>query len=80
MAEAYKVNVLFPNKNVESLEKWKDDKLLVNETYVGGNVAQLNSGIFRCDLPENFCLNPNTFHSIIQCIPDVVGIFKTLLK
>lgn len=72
MAEAYRVNIIFPNKHVEVLEKWRNDRLLLAETYVGGNVAQLNSGIFRSDLPEMFHLNPQTYDRLMSGVDDVL--------
>lgn len=78
MAEAYRAQVVFPNKHTEDLEKWRNDRLLLTETYVGGNVAQLNSGIFRCDLPEAFQLNPQTFNTLISSVDDVIGTVNRL--
>lgn len=73
MAEAFKAGIVFPNKHIEPLEKWHRDSLLYSETYVGGNVAQLNSGIYRSDLPENFILNPLTYQKLAEELDDVFG-------
>jgi len=57
MVEAYRANVVFPNKQVETLNKLTNDgRLLDTETYVGGHVEALESGVFRSDLPCRFRL------------------------
>lgn len=73
MAEAFKARVIFPNKHLEPLEKWHGDSLLVSETYVGGNVAQLNSGIYRSDLSEKFTLNPLRYKQLVEELDLVFG-------
>jgi DNA polymerase epsilon subunit 1 len=46
--EAFNVNIIFPNKQVTALRPMTDDgHLLDNETYVGGHVEALESGVFR---------------------------------
>ena len=55
MVEAFKANVIFPNKQELVLNKLTDDgHVLDTETYVGGHVEALESGVFRADLPCRF--------------------------
>lgn len=46
MVEAFHANIVFPNKQLEELNKLTPDgHLLEHETYVGGHVEALESGI-----------------------------------
>ncbi|CAN6884134.1 unnamed protein product [Brassica oleracea var. botrytis] len=51
MVEAYKANVVCPNKNQADPEKFYQSHLLESETYIGGHVECLDSGVFRSDIP-----------------------------
>lgn len=45
MVEAFHANIVFPNKQIEELNKLTPDgHLLEQETYVGGHVEALESG------------------------------------
>ena len=67
MVEAFHANVIYPNKQETPLRAWTDDNhLLDSETYVGGHVEALESGIFRANLPYRyiyFFLYPHAFLS-----------------
>jgi hypothetical protein len=55
MVQAFDANVIFPNKQESILNKLTDDgHVLDSETYVGGHVEALESGVFRADLPCRF--------------------------
>lgn len=55
MVEAFKANVIFPNKQESIWNKLTDDgHVLDSETYVGGHVEAIESGVFRADLPCRF--------------------------
>ena len=41
MAQAFRGNIIFPNKQVESGEKFIDGKMIESETYIGGHVECL---------------------------------------
>ncbi len=48
MVEAFAANIIFPNKQLAPLRPLTDDgHLLDTETYVGGHVEALESGVFR---------------------------------
>jgi DNA polymerase epsilon subunit 1 len=56
MVEASRANVIFPNKAVQEHTRFHNGHLLDSETYVGGHVESLASGVFRSDLPIEFTL------------------------
>ena len=50
--EAFRANIVFPNKHETVLNKTTDDgHVLDSETYVGGHVEAIESGVFRADIP-----------------------------
>ncbi|CAA7036272.1 unnamed protein product [Microthlaspi erraticum] len=66
MVEAYKANVVCPNKNQADPEKFYQDRLLESETYIGGHVECLESGVFRSDIPTNFKLDTSAYQQLID--------------
>lgn len=57
MVEAFHANIIFPNKQETELNKLTHDgHVLDTETYVGGHVEALESGVFRADIPCRFRL------------------------
>ena len=62
--EAYRANVIIPNKHVDPHEKMFDGHLLENETYVGGHVEALEAGVFRSDIPLQFKLVPSAAQQV----------------
>ncbi|EZG43301.1 DNA polymerase [Gregarina niphandrodes] len=67
MAEAYHRNILIPNKSVQDEENWMDENtLLFSETYVGGQVEQLRSGIYRHDIPEQFVFDSAIVDELVE--------------
>lgn len=58
MKEAFHVNIVYPNKQVSELNKLTPDgHVLDMETYVGGHVEALESGVFRADIATRFRLD-----------------------
>lgn len=58
MVEAFQKNIIFPNKQiVQDRNMTSDGHLLENETYIGGHVEALESGVFRADIPCKFRLD-----------------------
>jgi hypothetical protein len=53
--------VLAPNKHSAAAEAMWKGHLLDSETYIGGKVEALESGIFRSDLPTRFKLQPAAY-------------------
>lgn len=57
MVEAFHANIIFPNKQESVLNKMTSDgHVMDQETYVGGHVEALESGVFRADIPSRFKL------------------------
>ncbi|CAI5707059.1 unnamed protein product [Peronospora effusa] len=69
MVEAFKGNIICPNKQGSSREeKFYKGHLVENETYVGGHVECLESGVFRADFSYDFQLVPAAFQQLIDNI------------
>ncbi|KAF9594988.1 hypothetical protein IFM89_035761 [Coptis chinensis] len=66
MVQAYKANVICPNKYQADLEKFHNSHLLESETYIGGHVECLESGVFRSDLPTKFQLDRSAYEQLIN--------------
>lgn len=66
MVQAYKATVICPNKHQEEHEKFYNNHLLESETYIGGHVECLESGVFRSDLPTKFQLDPTAYEQLIE--------------
>ncbi|XP_049878007.1 DNA polymerase epsilon catalytic subunit 1 [Pectinophora gossypiella] len=69
MVEAFHANIVFPNKQVEELNKLTNDgHVLETETYVGGHVEALESGVFRADIKCKFRIVPSAVDKLIESI------------
>ncbi|CAM9095659.1 unnamed protein product, partial [Laminaria digitata] len=68
MVEAYRGNIVCPNKHVDPLTKFHEGHLVESETYIGGHVECLETGVFRSDLPEKFRLVPSALQALIDNI------------
>ena len=61
MVEAFHKNIIFPNKQIVADHRMTDDgHLLESETYIGGHVEALESGVFRSDIACRFRLESDT--------------------
>ena len=62
-----------PNKHTAAVEPMFRGHLLESETYIGGKVEALESGVFRSDLPTQFKLEPAAYqvlferHALCRC-------------
>ncbi|KAL8598378.1 hypothetical protein ACOMHN_032655 [Nucella lapillus] len=69
MVQAYHANIVFPNKQESVLNKLtQDGHVLDSETYVGGHVEALESGVFRADLPCRFRMVPEAFQKLMDSV------------
>ena len=68
MVEAYKGNIVCPNKQNDPLESFYKGHLLESETYIGGHVECLEAGVFRADIPAEFTLVPSALQHLIDHI------------
>ena len=57
--EAYRGEVIMPNKHVEPHANMYEGHLLAGETYVGGHVEALEAGVFRSDIATDFKMVPS---------------------
>ena len=56
---------MFPNKHESALNKMTEDgHVMESETYVGGHVEAIESGVFRSDIPCRFRLVPAAFQQL----------------
>ena len=63
--EAFQANIIFPNKQESVLNKATETgQILDSETYVGGHVEAIESGVFRADIPCRFRLVPDAFQKL----------------
>ncbi|KAK4854956.1 hypothetical protein QYF36_002733 [Acer negundo] len=69
MVQAYKANVICPNKHQSDPEKFYKNHLLESETYIGGHVECLESGVFRSDLPTSFKLDRSAYEASYLHLP-----------
>ena len=55
MVQAFHANIVFPNKQEAVFNKLTHDgHVLDSETYVGGHVEAIESGVFRSNIPCRF--------------------------
>ncbi len=58
MAEAFRKNIVFPDKHKEDPLQYYQGRLIETSTYEGGRVECLRTGIYRNDFPETFHIDP----------------------
>ncbi|XP_055866677.1 DNA polymerase epsilon catalytic subunit A-like isoform X1 [Biomphalaria glabrata] len=69
MVQAFHANIIYPNKQESILNKMTTDgHVLDSETYVGGHVEALESGVFRADLPCRFRMVPAAFQTLLDAV------------
>eukprot|EP00850_Spirogloea_muscicola_P017955 SM000159S01786 [mRNA] locus=s159:288661:304957:+ [translate_table: standard] len=66
MVQAFKGKIICPNKHSSEQEKTYNNHMLDNETYIGGHVECLESGVFRSDLPTRFRLESKAYQELID--------------
>ncbi|EFJ15355.1 hypothetical protein SELMODRAFT_445541 [Selaginella moellendorffii] len=66
MVQAFKGNIICPNKHKSEPERFYSGRLLDSETYIGGHVECLESGVFRSDLPTRFRLVPEAYQKLVD--------------
>jgi DNA polymerase epsilon subunit 1 len=68
MVQACEKGIICPNKEKEPLEKFHEGHLLESETYIGGKVECLETGVYRSDIEYKFDLKPSAFQMLIDNI------------
>lgn len=66
MAQAFRGNIIFPNKQSDKFEKFYQGHLIDNETYIGGHVECLRTGVYRSDIPVKFRLERTGYQGLID--------------
>ncbi|EEP81978.1 DNA polymerase epsilon [Uncinocarpus reesii 1704] len=66
MVQAYKNNIVLPNKHKDPVEAFWDGHLLDSETYVGGHVESIEAGVFRSDIPVNFSIDTTAVDELLR--------------
>ncbi|KAL2020316.1 hypothetical protein VTK56DRAFT_8544 [Thermocarpiscus australiensis] len=66
MVQAYKKQIVLPNKHVSPRESFWEGHLLDSETYVGGHVESIEAGVFRSDIPVNFAVDPKAIDELLR--------------
>uniref|UniRef100_A0A0N5CFF4 DNA polymerase epsilon catalytic subunit n=1 Tax=Strongyloides papillosus TaxID=174720 RepID=A0A0N5CFF4_STREA len=73
MVEAFHNNIVFPNKLVDDERKiTPDNRVIESETYVGGRVEALESGVFRADIKTRFCIVPEAIEMLKEQVKDTM--------
>ena len=72
MVEAFQANVVCPNKQVDDMSASHNGHLLESETYVGGHVECLQTGIYRNDIPVKFRLVPEALQGLIDRLDETL--------
>ena len=68
MVQACTKDIICPNKQKEPLAKFHQGHLLESETYIGGKVECLETGVYRSDIEYKFDLQPDAFQQLIDNI------------
>lgn len=68
MVQACEKDIICPNKQKEPLAKFHEGHLLESETYIGGKVECLETGVYRSDIEYKFDLKPSAFQMLIDNI------------
>eukprot|EP01135_Chromosphaera_perkinsii_P002657 Nk52_evm25s226 gene=Nk52_evmTU25s226 len=66
MVQAYNASIIMPNKQQTAHNRLFKGHLLETETYVGGHVEAIESGVFRSDLPIKFRIEPDAINTLID--------------
>lgn len=64
MIEAFNKRIIYPNKIMASETKMYEGHILDSETYVGGHVEAIESGVFRNDIPIKFRMDSTAFEEL----------------
>ena len=65
--QAFNANIIFPNKHETVLNKMTEGgNVMDSETYVGGHVEAIESGVFRADIPCRFRMVRNFLEILVS--------------
>ncbi|KAI0746782.1 hypothetical protein C8Q80DRAFT_1105835 [Daedaleopsis nitida] len=66
MVEAFRGEIIMPNRHEESHGTMYEGHLVASETYVGGHVEALEAGVFRSDIMTHFKIEPSAVQQLID--------------
>ncbi|RPD65491.1 DUF1744-domain-containing protein [Lentinus tigrinus ALCF2SS1-7] len=66
MVEAFRGEIIMPNRHEESHGTMFEGHLVASETYVGGHVEALEAGVFRSDIVTHFKIEPSAVQQLID--------------
>ncbi|SNX82388.1 probable POL2 - DNA polymerase epsilon, calytic subunit A [Melanopsichium pennsylvanicum] len=66
MVQAFKGNIIMPNRHEDPVGNTYKGHLLESETYVGGHVEALEAGVFRSDIETDFRVDPAAIQQLID--------------
>jgi len=73
MVEACTKDIICPNKQKDPVAKFTEKgNLLESETYIGGKVECLETGVYRSDIEYKFDLKPEGFQGLIDNVDRVM--------
>lgn len=72
MVRASEKSIIAPNKQSTKFPQFYNNQLLDSETYIGGHVECLESGVFREDIKYDFNIDPSAFQELIAEVEDTV--------
>ena len=64
--QAYKNDIILPNKHKDPTEAFYEGHLLESETYVGGHVESIEAGVFRSDIDYAFNVDPTAMDQLLE--------------
>jgi DNA polymerase epsilon subunit 1 len=78
MVEAYRGNIICPNKQKDLPIQFYKSHLLESETYIGGHVESLEPGVFRADIPCKFKIIPAGAQYLIDNVDKILHFALTV--
>src|SRR3984885_3712040 len=78
--EAYRGQIIMPNRHEEAHGNMFEGHLLASETYVGGHVEALEAGVFRSDIATDFKIVPEAAQKVGSHNSRIVAIVMIALQ
>lgn len=75
MVRAFENKIICPNKKTSQFPSFFKNQLLDSETYIGGHVECLESGVFRDDILYKFNLNTEYLHTLVEDVDETIRFF-----
>lgn len=72
MVESYNNGIIYPNKQIEEPVRFHNGHLLEADTYIGGTVECLESGVYRNDIPSDFNMDATAYCELIAAIDQML--------